>query len=102
MRLRDEGMAAKERMQGSRLKLYLKDNRMDTVYTILIWLGSGFAFAVGVCLGAFLMARTWRDRVKADKITADVNDLLRERNYIGKLQANALERIAEAAEAKVP
>ena len=67
---------------------------MDSFLTILIWLGSGFAFAVGVCLGAFLMRLVWRDRGKAERNLDDANDLLRKRNEIGERQAEALEVIA--------
>jgi uncharacterized membrane-anchored protein YhcB (DUF1043 family) len=67
---------------------------MDSFLTILIWLGSGFAFAVGVCLGAFLMRLVWRDRGKAERNLADANDLLRKRNEIGERQAEALETLA--------
>ena len=74
---------------------------MDTVYTILIWLGSGFAFAVGVCLGAFLMLLVWRDKHKNDSIVNEVNALLRTRNEIGERQADLLERIAESLDNKL-
>ena len=66
--------------------------------TILIWLGSGFAFAVGLAFGAFLMRVVLRDRGKesanqelfekrADRQTElmQVNaNLLSERNDIGR------------------
>ena len=60
---------------------------------VLTWLGSGFAFAIGICIGAYLMR--WlcgRDGEAARKATlhyADVarimrrrNDLLEEQNAI--------------------
>ena len=75
--------------------------------TILIWLGSGFAFAVGLASGAFLMRVVLRDRSKeaanqelferrADRQTElmQVNaDLLKERNDIGREMAATVNKI---------
>lgn len=63
---------------------------MDTFLTILIWFGSGFAFSVGIFIGACLMALAARDQKGCD----DANSLLRLRNEIGERQVAALERIA--------
>ncbi len=75
---------------------------MDTLSTILIWLGSGFAFAIGVFFGAWLMKSTKADNQhamdKADMHAAEVNALLAERNSIGIRQAEAMERIADVIE----
>jgi uncharacterized membrane-anchored protein YhcB (DUF1043 family) len=71
---------------------------MEAFLTILIWLGSGFAFAVGVIFGIIITGLIWKDRKKADDIAAEVNALLKERNEIGSRQADALERVADAVE----
>lgn len=65
--------------------------------TIIVWLGSGFAFAIGILAGAMLAGFILRDRRKADEVTEHVNDLLKERNAIGERQVRALERIADSA-----
>lgn len=60
--------------------------------SILIWLGSGFAFAVGVAVGAWCM-RAINNAHKGHDAKAVV--LLRERNEIGEKQVSVLSRIAE-------
>lgn len=65
--------------------------------TILIWLGSGFAFAVGVCVGVWLMTVRDRSLKRAGDSAQEATDLLRERNEIGKRQLAALETLAECA-----
>ena len=62
---------------------------------ILIWLGSGFAFALGICVGAWAMRATFP---KDSRNLDNANDLLRERNEIGRRQVAALERIASKLE----
>lgn len=69
---------------------------MDSLLTILVWLGSGFAFAVGVIVGMCIMGRAMSNEKKNNAITDEVNALLRERNAIGERQAAALEQIATA------
>ncbi len=71
---------------------------MDTFFTMLIWLGSGFALAVGFFAGMIVMAISCRDKSKADKLTEQVNSLLKERNEIGTRQAVAMERVADVLE----
>lgn len=65
--------------------------------TILIWLGSGFAFAVGVVFGAWLMRRA-NGSADAVEVNRKANEALQERNQIGREQVAALERIASALE----
>lgn len=66
--------------------------------TILIWLGSGFAFSVGVVVGARIMLMPG----KAAQAAMDANEksiaALLERNKIGSEQLSALERIASSLE----
>lgn len=66
--------------------------------TVMIWLGSGFAFSVGVLFGAWIIRSSWKPspemRESNDKATA----ALRERNEIGRLQVAILERIAATME----
>ena len=66
--------------------------------TILIWLGSGFAFAAGFMVGIWLM--TWKkgNQDAQNDLTADSLVELRRRNEIGLRQAEALERVAIAVE----
>jgi hypothetical protein len=63
--------------------------------TVLIWLGSGFAFSVGVAVGAWAMSRraatVANDNTKAEK-------LLAERNEIGLRQCKAMESIGTTLE----
>ena len=74
--------------------------------TILIWLGSGFAFAVGVISGVALNTSRMK-KVEEDnkRFTLLSIDALRQRNSIGDRQAatmdgieNCLARIADAVE----
>ena len=58
---------------------------MDTFTTILIWLGSGFAFAGGIFLAVILMALIGPNkdnRKKQDDVNAETIRLLKERNEI--------------------
>ena len=61
--------------------------------TILIWLGSGFAFAVGVVFGAWLMRRA-NGSADAAEVNRKANEALQERNAIGREQVEALKQIA--------
>ena len=66
--------------------------------TIFIWLGSGFAFAVGVCCGAWLMRIAWNSsKEEKPAVDAGINALV-ERNRITWDQVEALQRIADAIE----
>lgn len=68
---------------------------METILTMLSWLGSGFAFAVGLLSGVMLCGFVMRGRGQSPNMTeAATLALLRERNDIGKRQADALETIA--------
>ncbi len=75
---------------------------MDAFLTILIWLGSGFALAVGVFIGATLMCWVANARSKTDETAAESVTLLRERNEIGTRQAELLVRIACCLEERLP
>lgn len=66
---------------------------MTALTTILIWLGSGFAFAAGFGFGVWFLVRN-QDKGLA-KQTLEV---LKERNVIGFQQAEQLKRIADIAE----
>ncbi len=67
--------------------------------TILIWLGSGFAFGVGVVCGIamfkFAGGNSARDEEYA-KNQAKTLELLEQRNEIGRRQIEAMEEIAAA------
>jgi len=67
--------------------------------SLLIWLGSGFAFAVGVFAGVLLMHAPTSSQAKRNAEIAEesINEL-RRRNVIGGQQVDYLERIAEALE----
>lgn len=66
--------------------------------TILIWLGSGFAFSAGLFIGIWTMA--WRSGKQdvQNTLTSESLEELRRRNEIGVRQCEALERIAAAAD----
>jgi hypothetical protein len=66
--------------------------------TILIWLGSGFAFACGFFAGLMALTIGTKKGTKTDKYNAESIELLSERNKIGWRQIEALERIAAATE----
>lgn len=68
---------------------------MDTFLTMLIWLGSGFALAIGFFAGMIVMMFALRTQTKTEQMSAESIALLRERNNIGVRQAIALERIAD-------
>jgi hypothetical protein len=69
--------------------------------TILVWLGSGFAFAVGVGFGAWLMRSTWKRPKDVLEVEKKATEALLERNEIGRDQVEALDRIASALEANL-
>lgn len=62
--------------------------------TILIWLGSGFAFASGFAVGVWILRKSYGENVSERENI--INKLLEKRNEIGNLQLSTLERIAEA------
>jgi hypothetical protein len=66
--------------------------------TILIWLGSGFAFSLGVMCGIAMFkiagGNASRDEAYANA-QARTLELLEERNEIGRRQVEALDEIAE-------
>lgn len=65
--------------------------------TFLLWMGSGFAFAVGVVCGLALfklMGNSSRDDEYA-KSQAKTLELLEQRNLIGENQELQLKRIAD-------
>ena len=68
--------------------------------TILIWLGSGFAFGVGFCIGIWINTLTLKRRKDNDSVVQKANNLLSERNEIGREHLAAFERIASALEDK--
>ena len=59
--------------------------------TMLIWLGSGFAFAIGFLCGVLVIGALTKKQPVVDKAT----EALLERNQIGLQQAHALEEIAD-------
>ena len=65
--------------------------------TVLIWFGSGFAFSVGVVVGAFLFCRVSKRQTEVER---KVNDLLEARNRIGQEQVLAMSEIADAIRGK--
>lgn len=69
---------------------------MDVVTTILVWLGSGFAFAFGMAVGAALMRRKPTDYQEVIKKSHRANELLQQRNDIGEQQVQALRKIWKA------
>lgn len=71
---------------------------MDAFLTILIWLGSGFAFSVGFLVGVIIAGSMLKKEKPVDQISERVNHLLEQRNQIGREQADALKRIADRAD----
>lgn len=69
--------------------------------TILIWLGSGFAFAIGFMAGMIVMVLSLKKQTKQETMTAESIALLKQRNEIGERQENHLNRIALVLESKV-
>lgn len=70
---------------------------MDTVLTLLIWLGSGFTFALGILVGA----KVFKGSSKTfDKFQQASLAALQRRNEIGERQAEALERIVYLTETR--
>ena len=66
--------------------------------TIFVWLGSGFAFSVGVCVGAYAMRslvddRPWKSAIQ--ELQERANELLEERNVIGERLAEYMRQIAD-------
>lgn len=66
--------------------------------TILVWLGSGFAFSVGVCFGAWIMRATWKRPNDVVEVERNATAALLARNEIGRQQVEYLRRIASAME----
>lgn len=63
--------------------------------TVLIWLGSGFAFAVGFVTGILLcVPSAKRERAKTDEIQRKSLEALLDRNQIGREQLEVWKRIA--------
>lgn len=71
---------------------------MDAFLTIMVWLGSGFAFSVGFLIGVIIAGSMLKKEKRADQISERVNHLLEQRNQIGREQADALKRIADRAD----
>ena len=69
---------------------------MDTVLTIILWLGSGFAFAGGMFAGMMLMALATGSRSRAEKQTDRTIELMEERNDLDRRKILAMESIAES------
>jgi uncharacterized membrane-anchored protein YhcB (DUF1043 family) len=69
---------------------------METLWTLISWFGSGFAFAGGFFVGIFLMAIATRDKKKQEKLSEETTVLMRERNELDKRKATALEQIAKS------
>lgn len=66
--------------------------------TILIWLGSGFAFTVGFGVGVFVVKWVYKkDKSQIDG-EQEARRLLSERNKIGLTQVTTLDRIADLIE----
>lgn len=63
--------------------------------TIVVWLGSGFAFAVGIACGVWVCSVGIK---RANTQSDDATQLLRERNEIGRMQVSELTRIADLVE----
>lgn len=71
---------------------------MDGFLTILIWLGSGFAFSIGFLIGVVIAGSVLKKEKRADLDSELLRGLLERRNRIGQEQADALKRIAERAD----
>ena len=65
---------------------------------ILTWLGSGFAFAIGVCIGVWIMRGLTKDRSASEVHETNAKSIaaLTERNAIGREHSHQFERIADA------
>lgn len=59
---------------------------------ILTWLGSGFALAVGIGLGVWMMRRVGPNRAEIERTEKSI-ELLAERNEIGRQQVGQLMQI---------
>ena len=68
---------------------------MDVALQLLIWLGSGFAFVMGLMLGV-LFAGFWLE--KRNKQDERATNILLARNEIGERQVQAMIAIARAIE----
>lgn len=67
--------------------------------TILIWLGSGFAFSMGLLLGMVLLPAVYRKERAQNKDTQDKSlEALQFRNVLSARQVGAMERIASLME----
>lgn len=74
--------------------------------TILIWLGSGFAFAFGfvLCMGIVVVTARLRGDPNSE-MNQQINQqikLMRERNELDKRKIDALEQIAKTLKANEP
>jgi hypothetical protein len=66
--------------------------------TILVWLGSGFAFAIGVFCGAWLMKSVHKTPKDVLAGNEKATEALLERNKIGREQVEVLSAIAVTLE----
>ena len=64
--------------------------------TIFIWLGSGFAFSVGLLAGLCIIPFVMQRKSKADETNEKSLELLKERNEIDRQLLAAVEEIAAA------
>jgi len=61
---------------------------------VLTWLGSGFAFAIGITCGAWMMRAVSKDEHAESKSRMDRSiDLIEERNKIAQQQLDCLNEI---------
>lgn len=67
---------------------------MDTFTTILVWLGSGFAFAFGIFVAMALVCAFGPSRKKQDEANAETIRLMQERNAIDSANEDHLRSIA--------
>lgn len=76
----------------------------DTVIeTMLIWLGSGFAFSVGMMCGIALMLLFGRqNKAENQRSRDDLNEAWRRRNETADKERCAMDRVATALERMAP
>jgi hypothetical protein len=77
---------------------FFNEVTMDGFLTILIWLGSGFAFSIGFLIGVIIAGSMLKKEKPVDEMSDRFTHLLNERNRIGREQADALKRIADRAD----
>ena len=65
---------------------------MDTFLTILIWFGSGFAFAFGVFCGMLMIAMA---KPRADPYQQRTVELMENRNNLDEQKVEAMRRIVD-------